>query len=247
MYYHALFAMSTGYHYWINYAYEDMIRQLIIPYINKQVVPVNYHGGKGICNLGTVSYIQIFKTKESLEEPASKNLADKFQSGEFKNKECTQEIIDLALFEKSAIDSKSLLQNIFTPTARQVFVIMKFDDKILDSAYEGVIKPTINKFRYRPLRIDEIQDSGRITDQILEEIAKSEVVFADLTGERPNCYYEAGFAHAIGKEMVFSVRKGTPVHFDLSLYRFIDWETEDELRQKLQSRFKAIKQRQTLT
>jgi nucleoside 2-deoxyribosyltransferase len=122
---------------------------------------------------------------------------------------------------------------------------MKFGDKVLDSAYEGVIKPVVKKFKYSPLRIDEIEDGRSISDQILSELACSEIVLADLTGERPNCYYEAGFAHAMGKEIVFTIKKGSALHFDIAGYRFIQWETEDELRERLVKRFKAIKRRAT--
>jgi nucleoside 2-deoxyribosyltransferase len=120
---------------------------------------------------------------------------------------------------------------------------MKFGDKRLDSAYEVVIKPVIEEFQYSALRIDEIQDSGKINDQILDQIIKSEVVLADLTGERPNCYYEAGYAHALEKEIIFTIQKGSSVHFDLADYRFIEWETENELRNQLRERFTAIQER----
>nr|MDQ3818355.1 TIR domain-containing protein [Acidobacteriota bacterium] len=90
---------------------------------------------------------------------------------------------------------------------RQAFVVMKFGDDRLDSAYEVVIKPALEEFRYSVIRIDEVQDSGTITEQILKQISNSEIVFADLTGERPNCYYEAGYAHALQKEIILTVRK----------------------------------------
>jgi hypothetical protein len=127
---------------------------------------------------------------------------------------------------------------------RQVFVVMKFGDKALDSAYKGAIKPLIEEFKYSPLRIDEIEDSGSVTDQILNQIARSEIVLADLTGDRPNCYYEAGFAHALEKEMIFTILKGSKPHFDLADYRFIEWETEEDLRVELRKRFTAIQKRQ---
>jgi hypothetical protein len=66
---------------------------------------------------------------------------------------------------------------------------------------------------------------------------------SDLTGERPNCYYEVGYAQALQKEIILTIQKGSSVHFDLSSYRFIEWETENELKQKLRTRFKAIQMR----
>ena len=111
---------------------------------------------------------------------------------------------------------------------------MKFGDVDLDSAYQGAIKAVAEKeFKFRVLRIDEVRDAGKIADQVLDNISRSEIVLAELSGERPNCYYEAGFAHALGKKMVFCTRRGEEIHFDLKGYRFIQWRTEEELRQEL--------------
>ena len=116
---------------------------------------------------------------------------------------------------------------------------MKFGDDELDSAYEGVIKPLGEEFGFNVLRVDEIQDSGNISQQILENISCSEIVLAELSGERPNCYYEAGFAHALGKETIFCIKKGDDIHFDLAGYRFISWKTEAEFRRKLKARLES--------
>lgn len=245
MYYHVLIEIEETYHWWMNYDYEELVGELLIPFINKQIGPVSHYGVTAIFNFATVSYFMVYKTSEALDLPDDddNDVREMFFSSAFTKNECTQEIIDHFLVSTSATESKSLLQTLFLPTKRQVFVIMKFGDKLLNSAYEGVIKPIAKKYRYKPLRIDEVQDSGRITNQILEEIAQSAVIIADLTGERPNCYYEAGFAHAIGKEIIFTVRKGSLVHFDLAGHRFIEWETEDDLRKSLLKRFRAIKER----
>lgn len=242
MYYHVIVYTATNTHLWINCEYDFLLKDVLIPYVNKQVVSVNYNPGKAIFNYATVTYLRIFKTNEEL--PSEIEEAEKtILSDEFIKNECTQDVFERVLLSKSSWESKSLLQTLFMPTKPQVFVVMKFGDKVLDSAYEGAIKPIVKKFKYRTLRIDEIQDSGRITNQILEEIAQSAVVLADLTGERPNCYYEAGFAHAIGKEIVFTIKKGAIIHFDLAGHRFIEWDTEEELRKELLKRFKAIQKR----
>ena len=117
---------------------------------------------------------------------------------------------------------------------------MKFGDDELDSAYEGVIRPVIEANDLKAVRIDEIQDSGRITDQVLEHIAESQFVLSDLSGERPNCYYETGFAHALGRKLILTIRSGDPIHFDLAGYRFIQWSTEADLRGKLRKRFASL-------
>lgn len=226
------------------------MKELIIPFINKQVIHVHKKisekESNAILNLSTATYLTIFRTERFIPVKTDEEKAKATENIQAQGEVCTKEIIDRALSNKISPDSNSLLQNQFIPAIKQVFVIMKFKDAFLDSAYEGVIKPIIKKFKYKALRIDEIQDSGKITDQILSEISRSEIVFADLSGERPNCYYEAGFAHAIGKEMIFTVRKGTPIHFDLFSYRFIEWETEDDLRQQLNRRFKSLTKEQSM-
>jgi hypothetical protein len=228
----------------LNLNYPDLLQKIVIPYINKQVTPMSFGTGMALLNLSAVSYIRIFKTQDALPEginPYDNCLVLRRHP----SVDCTQEILDEFLFMKSPtesiMESISLLQTLFKQPKPQVFVIMKFKDTLLDSAYKEVIRPIIKKFGYKPLRIDEVQDSGRISDQILTEIIESEIILADLSEERPNCYYEAGFAHAIRKKIIFTIRKGSNIHFDLAGHRFIEWETEGELRRELQKRFKAIK------
>lgn len=72
-------------------------------------------------------------------------------------------------------------------------------------------------------------------------------MIADLTDEKPNVYCEIGYAKAKGipffltfhrKEMVGAKDGNTGpaanrVHFDLAPYRYIEYETTHELRDKL--------------
>ena len=106
--------------------------------------------------------------------------------------------------------------------------------------YIQVIKVVGNEFGYKVLRIDEPQDSGRINDQILDAIAGSEIVLCDLTGERQNCYFETGFAYATGRNLIFTIREGERIHFDLAANRFIVWKTKEELANKLRERLAGI-------
>lgn len=127
--------------------------------------------------------------------------------------------------------------------SRQAFVVMKFGDDQLDSAYNLAIRPTLEKFGFAVIRIDEVQNSGSITDQILMNIQESGVVLADLTGGRPNCYFEVGYALALDKELILTCKKGDQVHFDLGHRKVIYWSTELELRDALLPRLTAVAER----
>ena len=49
-------------------------------------------------------------------------------------------------------------------------------------------------------------------DAALNELRNAGFVLADLTGERPSCYYELGLAEAMGKKVFLLAVKGTPIH-----------------------------------
>src|SRR4051812_19338920 len=46
----------------------------------------------------------------------------------------------------------------------------------------------------------------------LDDIERAECILADLTYERPSCYYELGFAEAHGKPIAIVAALGTAIH-----------------------------------
>ena len=64
----------------------------------------------------------------------------------------------------------------------------------------------------------------------------------ETNGARGGVYYEAGFAHGLGLEVIFSCRKGMvkdKLHFDTRQYYHIVWETPDDLRIGLLNRIRS--------
>lgn len=98
-----------------------------------------------------------------------------------------------------------------------VFVAMSFEEE-MDPIYEGV-KNAAKSARLEAKRVKDIQDDDRITDRTFHMIRTSRLVLADLTHERPNIYFELGYARGLGKSVVTIARKGTIIHFNA-----YDWE-----------------------
>ena len=127
----------------------------------------------------------------------------------------------------------------------QVFVAMWFH-KSMNEAYEAGIEPAIKEAGYKPLRIDRKEHVNKIDDEIIAEIRRSRFLVADFTqgqdGARGGVYYEAGFAHGLDLDVIFTCRKEErqKLHFDTEHYNHIFWTTPEELREKLKTRVLAV-------
>lgn len=151
----------------------------------------------------------------------------------------------LKLIEASPVSEQSAENSIRNPGNKYIagtaFIMMWMDPKNPELAdVLDTVKDVCRKFDIRATRADDIEHEGQITERILNEIKTSEFLFADLTGMRPNVYYEIGFAHALGKRVILFRKSGTNIHFDLAGYNCPDYENLRDLREKLIKRLVSI-------
>jgi len=128
--------------------------------------------------------------------------------------------------------------------AGTAFIMMWMDPQhpeLIDVA--DAVRSVFRSFGIKAVRADDIEHEGLITERVLNEIRLSEFLFGDLTGMRPNVYYEVGFAHALGKRVILFRRSGTGLHFDLAGYNCPEHENLKDLREKLTKRLVHVTNR----
>lgn len=120
------------------------------------------------------------------------------------------------------------------------FVIMSFSgNSRLREAYTRAVKPAVEQLGYRCERADEQQFNGSIRDRIMSNIQRARFIIADMTEARPNCYYELGIAHALGKEVIHIAGDKNDIHFDINDFNFIVYGTAADLKKRLRERIEG--------
>jgi hypothetical protein len=112
-----------------------------------------------------------------------------------------------------------------------VFVIMPFSND-MNEVY-SIIKDECQKLKLNATRIDENAGSGLINQEIIKFIEDAEFIICDLTYERPNVYYELGYAHGVGNEpldILLIAKDGTQIHFDIAPMRVQYYKSLEHLR-----------------
>jgi hypothetical protein len=163
----------------------------------------------------------------------------------------TIELLDLLSAPKTPVETGGIATtnkpSLISYQPGTAFIMMWIDpEKPELTDVMDVVKEVFNEFGVQGLRADDLQHADGITERIIEEIKRSEFLFADLTGERPSVYYEVGYAHAIGKSVILFRKASTRIHFDLAYRNCPEYESIGDLRQKLRSRMRALTNKNTV-
>ena len=123
----------------------------------------------------------------------------------------------------------------------QGFVAMSFQLDLVE-AYANGFAPAIQDAGFNPMRLDNQDFVGGISDQIVTEIRRSRFVIVDYTHQRPNVYFEAGFALGLGLIVIPTCREdqANDLHFDVRHLNTLTWQTPADLRENLSRRIAAV-------
>ena len=115
---------------------------------------------------------------------------------------------------KQLVQSNFKVDMINTAPKPFVFVLMPFADEFND-VYQLGIKAACQEANAYCERVDEQHFQERILDRIYNQIAKADILIADMTGKNANVFYEVSYAHGIGKSVILLTKSSDdiPFHF----------------------------------
>jgi hypothetical protein len=143
---------------------------------------------------------------------------------------------------------------------KQAFVIMQIGNPELDLIYKDVVIPAAAINGLEAKRVDKHNSGNLLKSEITGFIKKADIIIADLTNARPNCYLEVGYAMGLDKysNLILTSREdhnpdspnhiasGPKVHFDLAGYDILWWKPNEietfktELDKRIKRRLKTV-------
>ncbi len=125
-----------------------------------------------------------------------------------------------------------------SPSSDKCFIAMEYDkEKKITGFFESLIGSIENDTGYQVVIMKDHSHSNIIEDEMKKEILGSKFVIADLTNNNRGAYYEAGYAHGLGKPVIFTInktyldevkndlkKKEQAIHFDTNHYPYKTWD-----------------------
>jgi len=104
----------------------------------------------------------------------------------------------------------------------------------VEEYFRNVIDPVVIDFGYEPVQMGRADaTSPWIEVQIFEIIHNAGVVIVDLTGVRPNCFTEMGYAFGRARKVIVTAKEGTVVPFDTNTYEANMWNPAKSAADKI--------------
>lgn len=123
------------------------------------------------------------------------------------------------------------------------------DYRDVQEFFDVVVRPIVeDELGYHMMVVDghAPYEHPRIDQDIFVKLHHSSVVVADITGSRPNCFLELGYALGRGLPVMLSVREGEQHPFDLTTFAALHWRIGGDVegrRQAFRDHWAAIRSR----
>jgi hypothetical protein len=117
------------------------------------------------------------------------------------------------------------------------FVAMSFrqeEEPALVDYYRAMERATKKtKLPVKLTRIDLVEGDYEISQKLMDDIDKADIVIADFTLRPSNVYFELGYARGRRKRIIQIARKDTALEFDIRNWRTVFYRNATELEEKI--------------
>jgi nucleoside 2-deoxyribosyltransferase len=135
--------------------------------------------------------------------------------------------------------SEYKLEHLIKGETKDVFIAMSFSEEMIKA--KSSIKKALKECGYNAVIMDERDHNNQIVPEIYLQIRESKFAVIDLTQQKTGVYYEAGYAKAMEKEIIYLCKNDDfkNIHFDIAQQNVIKWDDEFDLQEKLEQRIIA--------
>jgi hypothetical protein len=120
---------------------------------------------------------------------------------------------------------------------------MPFNESFDRSRIFQVLQETMSECGLHAFRVDELPTSADIITEIRNEIRKAKFCVFDLSDERPNVYYELGYADGLQRHpenIILIAQKDSKVHFDIAGRNLRMYNKPSDLKEILKRDLKLL-------
>lgn len=194
----------------------------------KQIIPLNIpvgsscQDGKG----GAMYLSQIFLSKPKKFIPKIREeIVSKYSLLDYKEWK-----------EKPKKHAEAIVEFLSEVVIPQVFLVRllnkeKENYNDVDKFFKTVVIPFIKdkNLSFKDMEISNTEE-GFLNVEIFKEIINSSIVIVDVTGHRPNCHMEMGFAFGLNKRVIVTALDGTMPTFDTNCIPCYFWDLNKSVK-----------------
>jgi hypothetical protein len=139
---------------------------------------------------------------------------------------------------------KAFVVRLLNPDLPEYVDVQNFFDTVVQQVVE-------NEMNYKLVVVDGNQPilAPRIDEEIFTKLHRSSIVIADITGSRPNCFLELGYALGRGTPVMVTAKEKTSHPFDITTLAAHHWKTDgtaEDRRRPFRVHWDAIRTRPRL-
>jgi hypothetical protein len=136
-----------------------------------------------------------------------------------------------------------LLDSIDQPNAFYVRLLNNQVEEFptVERFFRDVVDPAIERIGYRRIEMGtDPTEHGFVNIEIFERLHYSELAIVDVTGLRPNCFIELGYALGCGIPVIVTAKEGTSLPFDQSAIPCHFWDLSSDPKTDIQNLLEFI-------